>query len=78
MKRKTSVGILIVAPVSVSGPNVSGDKNTKSVSWTNNKEWLSDLSGRATYGGFTTSVHVTSSTFALHNGSKKSVDVWSW
>ena len=58
--------------------SVTGDKNTKSISWTNNNAWISDLDGSATYGGLTISVHANSAAFALHDGVKRYVDVWSW
>ena len=60
------------------GVGVTGDRNTKSISWTNNNAWISDLSGKASYSGLTASLHVNSAAFAFHNGVKKYIDVWSW
>ena len=68
----------ISASISLSGPNVTGSKSSKSISWTNNNSWISDLSGRASYGGVTFSVHVNSAAFTVYKGSVKYVDVWSW
>jgi len=60
------------------GVSVGGAANAKSISWTNNTAWISDLSGRATYTGLTVSLHVNSAAYAFHSGVKKYVDVWSW
>ncbi|MGV8885933.1 MAG: hypothetical protein ACOH1T_10170 [Microbacteriaceae bacterium] len=60
------------------GVSVGGASNSKSISWTNNKAWIADLSGRATYTGLTISLHVNSAAYAFHSGVKKYVDVWSW
>ncbi|TXK18817.1 hypothetical protein [Homoserinibacter sp. GY 40078] len=60
------------------GVGGSGTASSKSIAWTNKNSWISDLSGTASYSGLTISVHVNSSAFALHQGVKKYVDVWSW
>ena len=60
------------------GISASGDTNTKSLSWTNNRSWIADISGRASYGGLTTTIHVNSAAFAYHRGVKNYVDIWSW
>ena len=67
--------------VTVSNSGVSGStgmSSSVSLSWTNKNSWISDLSGRGGYTGLVTRVTVNSAAFAVHQGVKKSVDVWSW
>jgi len=60
------------------GVSVGGSASAKSLSWTNNNAWISDLGGTASYSGLTVSVHANSAAFAVHQGVKNYVDVWSW
>lgn len=67
--------------VSVSGSGLSGSTGITSkysLSWTNNKASISDLSGRSQTKGILLKFSVNSLAFATHAGVKKSVDVWSW
>jgi len=67
--------------VTVSNAGASGGtglSSSTSLSWTNTNSWISDLSGRGGYTGLTYRVTVNSAAFGVHQGVKKSVDVWSW
>lgn len=67
--------------VTVSNSGASGGtglSSSTSLSWTNTNSWISDLSGRGGYTGLVYRVTVNSAAFGVHQGVKKSVDVWSW
>lgn len=67
--------------VTVSNSGVSGGtglSSSTSLSWTNKNSWISDLSGKGGYTGLVYRVTVNSAAFAVHQGVKRSVDVWSW
>lgn len=67
--------------VTVSNNGISGGtglSSSTSLSWTNSNSWISDLSGRGGYSGLVYKVTVNSAAFGVHQGVKRSVDVWSW
>lgn len=67
--------------VSISNGGVSGGtggSSTVTLHWTNTNQPISDLSGRAGYTGVLWRFAVGSDAFAVHDGVKRSVSVWSW